>query len=417
MRKLSLFFLIGLILSGCASSGSRIISVRDEYTEAPAVIFIPGYYGSALVDEKNERRFLTFQQFFGDRFSLALFQDELKTPESATLRVEGVIGSINAVPFVKDYDGYGSTIDFLQSDLDEDVQVFPFAYDWRQDLQIHVRALDELIDKIHAAGAKQISIVAHSLGGLITAHYLRYGTEEPSKATETWVGARKIDRVVFAGVPWRGTMSAFRNMQIGAPLYWNKFLLSQDAVSSFPSTYFLLPYPDSNLIDRYGAKIPNMINDPWLWTTYDWGLLRDADLLSSEYRKAREAFTKQWLTQARLWLDQIHAPTTSTPPRLPILNIVGVGRETFSHAYWIAEDRKLLFRDWDIENFDRSISVQDTFSDGDETITKKSATLPTVWKKSFSADEIETSNAHGNLFNAGDVKKKIRDFLKTSLVP
>ncbi len=410
-KALTAFFI--LILAGCAGTGSRIIPPREEYSRATAVIFIPGYYGTALRDaHTGERRFLTFQQFFGDRFSLALYQNEMKTPDSSPLTVEGVIGSINAIPFVKDFDGYSEVIEFLRSDLNEETQVFPFAYDWRMDPHTHAAALDELVDKIRQGGAKKIYLVTHSLGGLIAAHYLRYGTADPQSVKENWYGAHKVDRVVFAGVPWRGTMSAFRNMQIGAPLYWNKFLLSQEAVSSFPAAYFLLPYPDSELMDRYGARVPKPLFDYWLWYKYDWGLLKDEDFLAAHYRHAREAFTRKWLKAAQLWLDQIHAPVRSTPPSRPILNIVGAGRPTLARAYWIEEDKKMLFRDWDIENYDRGLSVQETFSDGDETVTTKSAALPDVWRNSFPNEEIQATNAHGEIFNSGNVQDKIMEFLK-----
>ncbi len=406
-----------VFLAGCAGTSSKIFPLRNVYDQRIAVIFIPGIYGTALKEkDSGERRFVTFQQFFGDRFSLALYQKEMKTPESVPLVPEGIIGSINAVPFLKEFGGYEEALDFLQHGLDDDVQLFPFAYDWRLDLHTQVVALDQLVEKIRAEGAPEIYIVAHSMGGLIAAHYLRYGTAE-NPTEDNWDGARKVDRVVFAGVPWLGSMSIFRNMQIGAPLYWNNFLLSQEAVSSFPSSYFLLPYPTCNLIDHEGKEIEKSLFDFWLWNNYDWGLLKEEDFLDAKYRNARDEFTKKWLEAGKHWFDDLHAPVKTPPPRVPILNIVGTGRYTLAKAYWVVSDKKLLFRDWDIENYDKSLPIDDLFSDGDETVTTPSATLPAAWKQNFKYEEMQTSDAHGMLLNGAAVQKRISQFLKNSPVP
>lgn len=107
MRRRIFFSFLFALLAGCAGSSSRIHSPRENIDPSKsAVIFIPGYYGSALKDaDSGERRFVTFRQLFGDDFTLALFQDELKTPPSKPLEVEGD-GTVNALPWVKDFLAY-----------------------------------------------------------------------------------------------------------------------------------------------------------------------------------------------------------------------------------------------------------------------------------------------------------------------
>ena len=95
-------------------------------------------------------------------------------------------------------------------------------------------------------GKKDISIVAHSMGGLIVSYYLRYGTQDIESAVENWKGAEDLQRVVLAGVPFLGVMNSFRNMNFGVTVGWNSSLLSSEAYASFPASYYTLPVADSD---------------------------------------------------------------------------------------------------------------------------------------------------------------------------
>ena len=45
--------------------------------------------------------------------------------------------------------------------------LYTFPYDWRVDLFETARMLADKLDQIYQTGAKQITIVAHSMGGLV----------------------------------------------------------------------------------------------------------------------------------------------------------------------------------------------------------------------------------------------------------
>ncbi|NUM89236.1 MAG: alpha/beta fold hydrolase, partial [Bdellovibrionales bacterium] len=375
MRQRSKAWLLAfLCATGCAGAKSQIIPPRSEIAPSEsAVIFVPGYYGSALKEAATgERRFVTFRQMFGDDFTLALHQERMKTPPSKPLVVEGVIGTVSAVPWIKEFEGYSETLEFLGGSFD----VYPFAYDWRQDLIETASALGALVNRLDQAGVKNVSLVAHSMGGLVAAWYLRYGTQSNFPVRETWEGARKVKRVVFAGVPFRGIMSILRNMQTGAPMYWNEKLLQQEAVSSFPSSYYLLPWPTGEFIDQ--ATRPAQLNarNEVEWIRNDWGLLKEEDFLDTRYRRARESFTRDMLEKSTRFLVALHAPVASLPKDLRLVNVVGFGTATLARGYWVKEGKQLLLRPWDVKNYDKTLEMDELHRDGDETVTVESAELP-----------------------------------------
>lgn len=58
---------------------------------------------------------------------------------------------------------------------------------------------------LEVTGAPRIDIVAHSMGGLATRHFLHFGD-----------GARHVRRVIFTGTPHRGTWAAYLGWGGGA---------------------------------------------------------------------------------------------------------------------------------------------------------------------------------------------------------
>ena len=111
---------------------------------------------------------------------------------------------------------YGEIIAELRHNLspqaDKPVPVYPFAYDWRQPLEI-VEAdlavfIDEVVDRTRLLrhydkagyGNKEfpakVSLVAHSMGGLIVAGYLQKS------------GDGKVEKVATIATPFRGSFEA-----------------------------------------------------------------------------------------------------------------------------------------------------------------------------------------------------------------
>lgn len=144
---------------------------------------------------------------------------------------------------------YGEIIEELRHNLTQDparpVPVYPFAYDWRQPLDVIEAGLGDFVKEIiartglmrhyHADGYSlrtgKVNIVAHSMGGLIAAGYLEKE------------GFKSVNKVATLASPFRGSIEAIAKVAIGI----GGFSLShggsreREAARLTPSLYHLLP--------------------------------------------------------------------------------------------------------------------------------------------------------------------------------
>ena len=101
---------------------------------------------------------------------------------------------------------YGPIIDHLES---VGFDVHPFAYDWRLDLRDEADRLDNFIDGVLVASdSDQVSIVDHSLGGLLARHYV----------TSSWAREAKVEQVISVGTPFLGAPKAMKALRWGETL-------------------------------------------------------------------------------------------------------------------------------------------------------------------------------------------------------
>ncbi len=123
---------------------------------------------------------------------------------------------------------------------------YVFAYDWRQDNVVTVRKLDEFIETIrsdYGTPDLKVDIIAHSMGGLITRYFIRYGTIDVLDSNEFPVnqyGASRIRRVILLGTPNLGSVGALRTLIRGYKVGLGA--VPPEVVATFPSTYQLLPH-------------------------------------------------------------------------------------------------------------------------------------------------------------------------------
>ena len=139
--------------------------------------------------------------------------------------------------------GFCNTVIDSHRTLTSADDLFIFAYDWRQDIRDIVTAnLKPMIEKVlEVTGAKQVDIVAHSMGGLVA----RYYTNEAG-------GAGSIRKLVMAGVPHFGSVNAYSALhpdlgcvQLSASPFETLCLkgVISSLFGSFLSAYELLPMP------------------------------------------------------------------------------------------------------------------------------------------------------------------------------
>jgi len=168
---------------------------------------------------------------------------------------------------------------------------FQFHYDWRRDTVENARRLHRFILEKRAYVRREIrerfgvdredirfDIVAHSMGGLVTRYYLRYGDAElpadGSAPPVTWAGAEFVERAILVAPPNAGSAQALMNLVDGRDLGPTLPTYSPAVLGTFPALYQLLPRGRHGaLVDRAdpGAKVDDLL-DPELWRRLSWGL-------------------------------------------------------------------------------------------------------------------------------------------------
>ncbi len=316
--------LLLLLLTGCLATIVPVDleelfdpAAAERYPDRNPVIVIPGFLGTRLVDNDSG---LVVWGAVGGNFadpktaegarSIALsLRPEVPGPD---IQPDGVLDhiefrkvSLRLTPYFKILRALGAA-GYRDEDLSqrlaedfggEHLNSFQFAYDWRLDNAANAQRLHEFIQRKAAycradrerrgQPAKEIrfDVIAHSMGGLLTRYYLRYGAqplpEDGSLPRLTWEGAANIERVILVAPPNSGSVKAALNLIRGVrhgpgfPFY--------DAVlnGTFPSGYQVLPR------DRHGAyvdardpsrRLASSLLDPELWERAGWGLAaRDKD--------------------------------------------------------------------------------------------------------------------------------------------
>ena len=174
--------------------------------------------------------------------------------------------------FFPKIDVYGGISDFCTSpnglDLEEDVTFFPFAYDWRFSCSDSASKLVEFIEDKEAGLNREIIILAHSMGGIIS----RLALIQDKSLLE------RTSTLVQVASPIGGSAKSYfslKNRPELNPIFdslWNiahknnpicrSELLK--AVSSFDSLYELLPPSECTALMHYeGAYFTATHRDAW----------------------------------------------------------------------------------------------------------------------------------------------------------
>lgn len=379
---------------------------QSDVKDRHVLLFIPGYYGTALRDVRTQRRvFITAKETLFGKKSISLSPAELLTPDAPELEVDGILKQVRVIPGIYKVDVYEKFLKKLASNAS--VKIVEFPYDWRQDLVHTAHRLHETIVSLRARGVRTISIAAHSMGGLITTYYLAYGNQELDGARLDWRGAKEVDRIVYFGVPFQGVFAIFRNMNRGVCFSGNCNLLPAETVASFPASYQLMNMRHAEQVDRSGTSRSLDLSDLDLWKSHQIGLFGGNVPLN--IMRKREEFTKTQLDRAKVFSKamDLESPTQAIPKTLASLNVVGVGRKTLRSAY--LDGNNFIF---DQDNPKKhGLPIARIQADGDGTVTSLSAQVPEAMLPSTTT--IQTNYDHGEVFLDPKVLSQVRNFLKT----
>lgn len=332
--------------SGFAQEEMTIVGGLDLRRESglKPVIFVPGTMGSQL--------FLGSERVWPNLNFLLKHPDVFRYTEDTKLKPKGILNEMVIVPNLVSIDQYNLLGDYLVEELgyERGNNFMEFAYDWRQDVRRSARDLAMFIDGWNVKGP--ITIIAHSLGTLVSRYYV-----------EKLGGKNKVDRLMLMGGPHQGVPKIAANLLTGVDLLPFGIMGKRltEIIETFPTCYQILPlYPCG--IDQNGNPFHFFEDESWVKEPYR-PLLR----MAREFRR--------------------ELGTTSS---VPTLSIFGYGLKTASQMkIQRASDgtfQKVLI---------------DAAPNGDSSVPENSAILPKT--------EIHpVKQYHGTLFNDNDVKMRLK---------
>ena len=368
---------------GCAVSNPQIEKLENNIKRTTVVLFVPGFKGSTLVDADGHTKWISPREALFGSTSLALPIMGLGLPEAPSLKVDKVLRSIVVIPWLFGFDAYKSFFDSLEERLPQDAKIQEFPYDWRIGNAQNSEKLYLKISELRRNGIQRIVLVGHSMGGVLVSYFLRYGSQPLDTAIPDWSGARLVDGVALIASPFKGSLSIFCDLQAGKKTAFNRTILSRESLGSFESAYELLPESSSIKTGSGIAKLYQMS----FWSDNQLGLLNGD--LTSEVRKAREIFLGIRLSTAERFRQLLRQPRAgSLKINIPVFNFVGVG-------FPVKTETTL------IQSRNKCGSI--LYSDGDDTVTRDSATLPEPFASVFLPTVMEVKGHHADLLSTEPV--------------
>jgi len=232
------------------------------------VIVIPGITASKLRDEYPVDPEQVWRILRKDYERVALHPDDLRYESREPARV--VADRLFDIP-------YNELIEELRHDLspseDQPTPVYPFAYDWRQPLDVIEKQLEsfiaEVIDRTklmrHYAkagysdeGNAKVDLIGHSMGGLIITGYCQRMSMQSASP--------RVGRVATLGSPFRGSFEAVMKITTGCAALGSAVRpksREREVARMTPALYHLIPAYEGAL--RVAPGLPESLFEPDLW--------------------------------------------------------------------------------------------------------------------------------------------------------
>lgn len=273
-RYLFLLFLFLMLLS--ADIKAQFIN-EDHSTTKKAqtlrpLIFIHGFKGSHLVDDDGHVKWISALTVLGiNRPNLALpltWSQSAQTRDGLTAK--DPISEVRIFPIVPGMMIYGKWLKAVNRNLKN--HLLTFAYDWRRDNgETSIQFEKFIVKALQNTDKQKCIVVAHSMGGLITLSVMNRRPE-------------LFDRVVFAGVPFRGCISFLQDMTHGKPVGLNRSVLSPAVLFTFPSIYTLFPGNmgsciTGTMVDQSGEILPIDFFSAMAWQANQLGIFAKSNSL------------------------------------------------------------------------------------------------------------------------------------------
>jgi pimeloyl-ACP methyl ester carboxylesterase len=371
----TLFFGISIVLlfGSCETAMDKRTNDKKSI-----MIFIHGIKGSLLADEKENIVWLNGSQGLGisaPKLSLPMnWNGDIQEKDS--IRSVGILSDVKVIPFLLEEKIYSP---WLQSgkDLYSD-QFYSFHYDWRRDNLESVSSFESFVDKIRKENTDaNITVVAHSMGGLIT---LVLFNKRPEL----------FQKIVFVGVPFYGGIGFLEDLHVGIPTGLNSKILTQEILFTMPSVYTLFPIETKDHIiaeDLSGTPIEIDFYSADAWKKNKFSVFaNDTD------SEKKFSFLEKALKKAKQFKEQIKFAKIKYPP---ILVVTGKSNPTLSK---IQKNGKHSFKGWDFKSL--------AFEPGDGRVLEKNSFPP----KGILYETFYSEATHSALLNDPKVVDRIREF-------
>ncbi len=291
------------------------------------VIFVPGILGSTLLDKDGKRvwpaNWSNKTAFEENMRSNEYYEAEplWHYPATSLISLEIYENLRRYFVAVLGFDDRQETNDDIIDDQDRSFRWF--AYDWRQSNSVNAHLFAQWLNKNFANTHHDITIIPHSMGGLVTRSCL----EAQSHGLQTSV-RQQIKRVAFLGTPHQGSPLLLANLLgINRSMPFHFFLnakrqaaLLRDATRT--GALELGPRPGTGFVRQYFADRPDIVevamtddalahhfhppvpSDAWENVEQFWGSLdREQEGLPAYMYFA--ASSKTTLDQIKLFGDEI----------------------------------------------------------------------------------------------------------------
>lgn len=287
-----ILFLTIIILISCSKQTKPDLShlyktTYISYETPPPVILIHGIMGSKLRDINS-----LDELWFGSLKSL-LFSNykniELEINPETLEPINSTIEPFDIAGKAAGTDYYNAIINTLQkyggytmTSIDEEVadfnrRMYVFTYDWRQDNVKSAKKLHEFIEiiqKNYNEPNLKVDIVAHSMGGLISRYYLRYGNVDVLNDNDFPVnlnGAKNVRKVVLLGTPNLGSAGSVESFISGLRIGLRK--IPTEVLVTMPSIYQLFPHAINTwLVNIDGQPLERDVFDSSIWERFQWSI-------------------------------------------------------------------------------------------------------------------------------------------------
>lgn len=348
--RIACIVLSGLLFVACEGLNPLRPDLRRLYefdgpaVMQPPVIVIPGILGSRLRERASQREVWpgsTAHLLFGSKDDLALRID----PKT----LEPMDDGIEAYGLFEGFlhkDFYGEIIHTLerygryqagvpgQPQDGRTRRYYVFAYDWRQDNVVTARKLDALIEQIrldYRQPTLKVDVVAHSMGGLATRYFLRYGTTDVLERNDFPVnlkGAEKLRTVILLGTPNLGSVQSLHGFLQGTDVGFKR--IPTEVLATMPSVFELFPHPINHwLVKPDGAPLERDLFDAEVWRRFEWSVF-DPQVIAGLAQKTgdavkakadievRQRYFEKRLERARRFVWALTVPLPKTPVKLVV---------------------------------------------------------------------------------------------------